>query len=1003
MWRHNNCVTARGSRATLRVTYTLRVATLLVATLLVLPAVAAVQVVAQSATPQYSVVELPASTVILDQFRYAVAINDAGQIVGTAHLFGDDQAVLWDHGPQITIGGIPDGGAADINERGQVVWNGQNGGRQVAFVRGSDGISTPLEQVGGSGASTVSNVAFAINDTGQIVGCSAVLIMGHCETAVMWSGGEIIRIGALELNLTAIKINNRGQIIFDSPFLWDNGVMSELPGLSAVTDINDRGEILGLSDGRPVVWAHGIITPLALPPGEWGVSATAINDLGHAVGTIISTAPGALAMAVLWRDGEVIPLPPLVANESTIAYDINNRGEIVGWSQGSRSDLRRALLWMPQTPTTPPSTTPGDVGSAPGTPEALPTDLGTLGGKYSTPTGINENGVIVGSSTTSGKEQHGFAWMPANGMVDLGTFGARSAPGVRLRTSVATAVNNRGEVVGASYVATGAPDSYQAFLWTSSAGMQIIGTPTPGLLSDATAINDVGQVLGNDGGSEVWTATGGWVDIGTLGGGVRPVANNNLGQVVGTSGLGTASVAAHAFMWTASGGMVDLGTLGGPSSAAAAVNQSGSVVGWAQVAGAASDNNWRAFLWTAASGMVNLGSLGGPYSVARDVNETDMVVGTSAVAGNAAVHAFVWTSAAGMRDLGTLGGTDSDAYAVSDTGMVVGRSSTPGDAASHAFVWTPSGGMVDLVPLPGYTDSVAYLVNSTGAVVGSSYDRVSGTYRATMWNVSVTPPSDDWTFCAVEGAVCAFTGTKEVRYGANGSFFFKTLTGGTTCTNAVFGDPAPGTPKECAIRTPSTPPPSDEWTFCATEGGVCAFTGTMDVRYGANGSFVVKTLTDGTACTNAVFGDPAPDMPKECAIRTPSTPPPTDWVFCATEGGVCAFTGTMEVRYGANGSFVVKTLTDGTACTNAVFGDPAPDTPKHCAIRPPSTPPPMQWTFCAPEGGVCAFTGTLAVRYGANGLFVVKTLTGGTACTNQVFGDPAPDVAKSCSLPVTGP
>ena len=97
MWRHNNCVTARGSRATLRVTYTLRVATLLVATLLVLPAVAAVQVVAQSATPQYSVVELPASTVILDQFRYAVAINDAGQIVGTAHLFGDDQAVLWDH------------------------------------------------------------------------------------------------------------------------------------------------------------------------------------------------------------------------------------------------------------------------------------------------------------------------------------------------------------------------------------------------------------------------------------------------------------------------------------------------------------------------------------------------------------------------------------------------------------------------------------------------------------------------------------------------------------------------------------------------------------------------------------------------------------------------------------------------------------------------------------------------------------------------------------------
>jgi hypothetical protein len=112
----------------------------------------------------------------------------------------------------------------------------------------------------------------------------------------------------------------------------------------------------------------------------------------------------------------------------------------------------------------------------------------------------------------------------------------------------------------------------------------------------------------------------------------------------------------------------------------------------------------------------------------------------------------------------------------------------------------------------------------------------------------------------------------------------------------------------------------------------------------------------------------------------------------------------MDVRYGANGLFSFKTLTDGTACTNEVFGDPAPDTPKQCAIRIASTaPPPGDWVFCATEGGFCAFTGTMPVRYGANGLFVVKTFTDGTACTNEVFGDPALDVAKSCSLPLTGP
>ncbi len=139
------------------------------------------------------------------------------------------------------------------------------------------------------------------------------------------------------------------------------------------------------------------------------------------------------------------------------------------------------------------------------------------------------------------------------------------------------------------------------------------------------------------------------------------------------------------------------------------------------------------------------------------------------------------------------------------------------------------------------------------------------------------------------------------------------------------------------------------------------------------------------------------------AVLTPPVPPPTNWTFCATEGGVCAFTGTTEVRYGANGSFFSKTLTNGTACSNAVFGDPAPGTPKQCAIGARSTPPPMEWTFCAPENGVCAFSGTIDVRYGANGSFFVKTLTDGTACTNQVFGDPAPDVAKSCSLARTGP
>jgi parallel beta-helix repeat protein len=67
---------------------------------------------------------------------------------------------------------------------------------------------------------------------------------------------------------------------------------------------------------------------------------------------------------------------------------------------------------------------------------------------------------------------------------------------------------------------------------------------------------------------------------------------------------------------------------------------------------------------------------------------------------------------------------------------------------------------------------------------------------------------------------------------------------------------------------------SSTWTFCATEGGVCGFTGTKDVRYGANGLYAYRTLTDGTPCTNSVFGDPAPGFAKQCATGSTSVAPP---------------------------------------------------------------------------------------------------------------------------------
>ena len=57
------------------------------------------------------------------------------------------------------------------------------------------------------------------------------------------------------------------------------------------------------------------------------------------------------------------------------------------------------------------------------------------------------------------------------------------------------------------------------------------------------------------------------------------------------------------------------------------------------------------------------------------------------------------------------------------------------------------------------------------------------------------------TQCAAEGGTCAFSGKKTVAYGAQGSFLYKTFTGGTPCTGAAFGgtDPLYGVAKSCYV------------------------------------------------------------------------------------------------------------------------------------------------------------------------------------------------------------
>lgn len=132
-----------------------------------------------------------------------------------------------------------------------------------------------------------------------------------------------------------------------------------------------------------------------------------------------------------------------------------------------------------------------------------------------------------------------------------------------------------------------------------------------------------------------------------------------------------------------------------------------------------------------------------------------------------------------------------------------------------------------------------------------------------------------------------------------------------------------------AANPGGTPPAG--YTQCAQQNGTCTVTGTQSVAYGADGIYTYRTVTSSTACDDATLGDPDFGFTKSC-YAGPVVNGPAGSTYCAPENGRCSFTGTRTVAYGAGGTFTTKSLTAGTACTNAVFGDPVPNTVKSCFL-----------------------------------------------------------------------
>jgi probable HAF family extracellular repeat protein len=255
-----------------------------------------------------------------------------------------------------------------------------------------------------------------------------------------------------------MAINERGQIVGTSgrtAFLWQAGRRVDLGALPQSTEssadaINDRGQVVGTSGRsdvyRPFLWAKGRMRDLGLPGDEGSVEDIDINAHGRVVLTLTGFGV-ALQGVALWEGGRVRVLKGI-----SEAHAINDEGWIVGDVAVGDEIMggRRAVLWR----------------------KGAITRLRAPGVKGSSATDINERGQVVGRTETP---SYAFLWEKGK----LARIGPRGA--------WAEAVNDRGQVLlGAS---AGSQLLYRLLLWRGG-NVTSLGTGV------ASEMNERGQVVG---------------------------------------------------------------------------------------------------------------------------------------------------------------------------------------------------------------------------------------------------------------------------------------------------------------------------------------------------------------------------------------------------------------------------------------------------------------------------------------------------------------------------
>jgi probable HAF family extracellular repeat protein len=322
------------------------------------------------------------------KYSDAFAINDAGDVVGTANVY-------------------------------------PAGGMGHAFLY-RDGRMTDLS----AGSVYRHSLAFAVSDAGAVA--ASAYRSSYRATALnafVWNGKRRVYLGSLPGYPfgKAVGVNGQGQVVGNAlsgsvtdggatvsrAFLWDAGRMRDLGTLggphSHALAVNDAGQVVGKADlppdgdgdtdARPpthaFLYQDGQMRDLGTLPGGRDSLASAVNDRGVAVG--FSEAADGAQHAVRWENGTARDLGTPPGFAASAALGVNDDGVTVGQAGAGRepSAETRAVLWLP----------------APSGATARPVDLNARlasnpdGWRLEVARAVNARGQIVGRGLVNGQHR----------------------------------------------------------------------------------------------------------------------------------------------------------------------------------------------------------------------------------------------------------------------------------------------------------------------------------------------------------------------------------------------------------------------------------------------------------------------------------------------------------------------------------------------------------------------------------------------------------------------